>query len=240
MASDRSSHHKMTDSGQNGLSSTFSGKFPIKMLIQTVEKKKEEKHALVYSPCFVSVFPPPTGFKLNSWRALQFKVDRVADGLRRFKGLGLGRTMNEWDFMFFTWARRVILICLPASPSESLKKPITSPYLRGCVFLRKQQIGINCGEGVLFVCANVWKRPSSSRCETLLGTLLFFLGTQPVSDCKCLTWQGVQMCVYAYVCVCACLNLSLLPPLSVSRSVSCWLSSSPHSQLWLFPERRAR
>lgn len=50
------SHHKMTNSGSNGLSSTFSGKFPIKMLIQAVKKRKR-KSSLAHSPCFVSVFP---------------------------------------------------------------------------------------------------------------------------------------------------------------------------------------
>lgn len=93
MAPDRSSHHKMTDPGQNGLSSTFSGKFPIKMLIQTVggEKKRgggveEEKHDLAQSqPSVFSLLEPDS--ELSSWGALQQLTVRGRPHGRRPPGL---------------------------------------------------------------------------------------------------------------------------------------------------------
>lgn len=74
MAPDRSSHRKMTNPGQNGLSSTFSGKFPIKMLIQTVgggRKKKGRKNTIWRSrsrQCFPSFNQIPSSVL---WRMLQ-------------------------------------------------------------------------------------------------------------------------------------------------------------------------
>lgn len=68
MAPDRSPRHKMTDPGQNGLSSTFSGKFPIKMLIQAVERERKKIRrgggkTGSGAVAAVSVFPPSTGFR---------------------------------------------------------------------------------------------------------------------------------------------------------------------------------
>lgn len=91
MAPDRSSHHKMTDPGQNGLSSTFSGKFPIKMLIQTVggEKKRgvgRRKNTIWRSrsrQCFPSLNRIPSSVLGERCNSSQFEVDRTADGLQR-------------------------------------------------------------------------------------------------------------------------------------------------------------
>lgn len=101
MVSDRSSHHKMTNPGQNGLSSTFSGKFPIKMLIQTVErekKKREEKHDLAQSQASVfSLFQPDSELSSleNVASSSQSEVHRTTHGLQ---GKKRKKMMNLRDF----------------------------------------------------------------------------------------------------------------------------------------------
>lgn len=167
------------------------------------KKKKEEKHALVHSPCFVSVFPPPTGFKLNSWRALQFKVDRVADGLRCFKG----RTMNEWGFMFFAQARRVILICLPASPSDSLEETNNLPLpQRLCVPEKATNRNHLWWRGFVCVCESLKKAQLLSLRDVTRNIAVFLGHAASIRLQMFALTRGanVRICI----CVCVCLSQS--------------------------------
>lgn len=104
----------MTNPGQNGLSSTFSGKFPIKMLIQTVEReKKRGGKTRSGAVAAASVFSPSTGFPAQFFGECckQLAVRGRPHGRRPPGGKERARL----------WARArgvMMFICHPLTPSE--------------------------------------------------------------------------------------------------------------------------
>ena len=145
--------------------------------------------------------------------------------------------MNEWGLMFVL--RRVILIYPPVTHLKR-NKPITSSYLGEFLalwFIYKKTTNKSQLWRVLWLkkCVGLFHIRSFSHifilaCKT--WTLLFFLGMQLVSYCKCLTWQGahamcVCLCVCVHVCSCVFVSSFLSASLSASCRVSCWPSSPP-------------
>ncbi len=138
-------------------------------------------------------------------------------------------------------AGRVILIYLPESLGDSFRKPVTSTYLRVSEPFPRTAICLqesNKSESVV-VSFMVWMfakcpmRDSSSsdhfntfslRARRCCEHNWCFSGMQLVSNCKCLTWQGVHV---VWVCVCVFASTFPYASLSASCRVSCWPFSPP-------------
>ena len=158
---------------------------------------------------------------------------------------------------------RVILIYLcPDSLCDSFRKPVTffltrewvRPVFSPCdLFARRQQIRVSCGELLWRECLrNVRRIPPARIAFTHFHscvqdfTLVVFLGhaagikLQMFDLTRGAYGVYVCMCVYLCVCVCVCVCMCVDFPLCLLPCEPLAVQPSSHSQLWLFPERRAR
>ncbi len=162
--------------------------------------------------------------------------------------------MNEWIRPYVhTLAWRVTLIYLPESLSESFRKPVTSSYLvkfPHCAICLQEN---NTWESavVSFMVEMFEKCMSGSSSSDRFHTFSF-LRARRYSEHYCFSWacswyQTANVwldkgCMWCCVCahVCVCLNFSLCLSFCLLPCELLAVQPSSHSQLWLFPERRAR